>query len=503
MGMPTDILGTNVNFDFNRANPNPPASGTFAGYLIPSNFQQLNDIPRDATLWKNTVGQNSEVDNTFAPRFGLAWQMLPNTNRLVLRGGYGMYYSHLTNPRQINMGALQFGGESSRAGVANAAATLANPFPPVPATVTTDTRHIVWGQDPFTPISAINVNALDVNYRVPVTHKYSLNIQSEVVRNFLLEVGYVGGRGLHQTHTRAINQALLVSPSNPIRGITTNTVANVNQRVPILGIPAAANGARFVEASGKTWHNSLQTSLTKRMAKGLQFTAGYTWSKTMDRMGTTSQVNAQGTPGVGNSGSQKANWGKTEQNRDHRFVFSYVYELPNVANQKGIIGRLASGWSVSGVTVRQTGTPLSVLYTNSNNIYGITTDRASLALGCTHDDLVTSGRIQDRLNNYLNRACVATPRVIGDDGRATDFGNLGSGVITGPGQFNTDMSVRKDIPLGSDRNKRMEFRTEFFNLFNTPQFSNPSTNFSASTYGQISSTSVNSRFIQFALKLAF
>jgi hypothetical protein len=91
--------------------------------------------------------------------------------------------------------------------------------------------------------------------------------------------------------------------------------------------------------------------------------------------------------------------------------------------------------------------------------------------------------------------------VIGDDGRATAFGNSGASIVTGPGQSNVDMSILKKIRLSESR--LVEFRAEFFNLLNNPQFSNPDTNFSSSTFGQISSTSVNPRFVQFALKLSF
>ena len=198
--------------------------------------------------------------------------------------------------------------------------------------------------------------------------------------------------------------------------------------------------------------------------------------------------------------SKKQGYGKSETSRDHRFVFSYVYELPGVAGDR-VIGKLASGWSVSGVAAFQSGTPLTSLYTNSNNVTGITGDRAQLAAGCTHADLATAGRMQDRLTRYFNAACFTTPAVVGDDGRATAFGNSGASIVTGPGQANVDMSILKKIQLGESR--LVEFRAEFFNLLNNPQFSNPDTNFSSSTFGQISSTSVNPRFVQFALKFSF
>jgi hypothetical protein len=117
--------------------------------------------------------------------------------------------------------------------------------------------------------------------------------------------------------------------------------------------------------------------------------------------------------------------------------------------------------------------------------------------------LLSRGPVKQRLNQYFNTACITAPSVIGDDGRATDFGNMGSGIVSGPGQQNTDMSLKKDISLGADANRRMEFRAEFFNLFNHAQFSNPATTFNNATFGQITSTSVNPRFVQLALKIGF
>jgi len=149
--------------------------------------------------------------------------------------------------------------------------------------------------------------------------------------------------------------------------------------------------------------------------------------------------------------------------------------------------------------------------TNTSNVFGITTDRAQLAAGCTYADLTTSGRVHDKLANYFNRSCVlrnaagtAIWPVIGDDARATSFGNSGVGIVFGPDQRNFDIVLIKRTSLKALREAaNLEFRTEFFNAFNTTQFSNPGTNVSAATFGTISSTAVNPRIIQFALKLNF
>jgi hypothetical protein len=170
---------------------------------------------------------------------------------------------------------------------------------------------------------------------------------------------------------------------------------------------------------------------------------------------------------------------------------------------------------------------LSLTGTNSRNIFGITSDRAQLAPGCTYDQLTTPGTVHDKLNSYFNTSCIARANltaplsttnpaawpVIGDPETsganagqriATNFGNTGVGIVFGPDQRNFDIVIIKRTSLNALREgANIEFRTEFFNAFNTTQFSNPATNVSAATLGVISSTAVNPRIIQFALKLNF
>jgi hypothetical protein len=190
---------------------------------------------------------------------------------------------------------------------------------------------------------------------------------------------------------------------------------------------------------------------------------------------------------------------------------SYYYELPSPKKFNAFFDHLLGGWAVSGVTTLQSGLPLTLTGTNSNNVFGITADRAQLAAGCAYNDLTTSGSVHSKLGNYFNRSCVlrnaagtAIWPVVGDDGRATAFGNSGVGIVFGPDQRNFDLALVKRTALRAlGESSNLEFRTEFFNAFNTTQFSNPGTNVSAATFGVISGTAVNPRIIQFALKLNF
>ena len=498
-----DQLGRNSGFDIAAANPNPPAAGAIQGYVVSSNFP--GTLPAGITQVGNTFGNRGTHQNNFGPRIGFAWKLpktfLPFTDRMVLRGGYGIYYSRATGQPFLQLAAAPpFALQRVNQVFANTAASFANPFQPVPSFPLFPV---------YSPTTAVGISFVDQDYRPPLTQQWSLNLQTDLGHDFLLEVGYVGAKGTHQIVSHSLNQAGLASPSNPIRGITTNTVANISQRVPIRGF--TASGLNDIDSKASSRYDGLEVSLTKRFSKGLQFLAAYTFAHAYSTAATNDF--AAGTGGVnGNQNNPGANYGRSDFNREHRFIFSYVYQMPGPKRFSGFVNNLLGGWSVAGVTTIQSGLPLSFSGTNTNNAFGITADRAQLAPSCTAAQLVTSGSTQSRLGGYFNRLCFNGLTATGgapawlaiEPGGGTNFGNSGVGIAFGPGQNNSDFAVIKRTPLhllGESSN--VEFRTEFFNVFNHPQFSNPSTNVSSATFGRIVSTSVNPRIIQFALKLNF
>ena len=122
----------------------------------------------------------------------------------------------------------------------------------------------------------------------------------------------------------------------------------------------------------------------------------------------------------------------------------------------------------------------------------------------TKNQLITAGPIGSRLNNYFNKSCFTAPVVIGADGIGTAFGNSGTGIVNGPGQASLDIAFTKEVHFEwSSQNCAVQFRADFFNALNHPQFSNPDTNVSSPTFGVISSASVNPRVVQLALRFAF
>jgi hypothetical protein len=488
-----DELGRNAGFDFSKADPNPPATGSLAGFTLPSNSSFSGAIPAGVTKLGNNLGINGDGQNTLNPRVGFAWQ-LPHTNRFVLRGGYGMFHSQLTGQPFLQLITAQpFGMIRVVTNVGNSA-SFAAPFQPAPA---------VPAYTPYTPapnqFTGQSITTFDPGYRPPRITRYGLNLQTELAKDFVLEVGYVGARGEHLIRDRSVNQAGLASAANPIRGQTTNTFANVIQRAPSTGF--STNNAIQIESAGASWYNALQVSLNKRFSHGLQFLASYTFAKSLATDATTS-TGPNGGSSLGDQNDPHARYGPDEFTRPHRFIVSYVYQLPGPKNRTSFLGELLGGWQMAGVTTYQSGQNLTLTDTNQLNVFGTTNDRASLAPGCTISQLATSGSVQSKLGHYFNNKCITPPGAFPGGAGATGFGNLGVGIVRGPDQANYDISLTKRFPLHRE-GMNVEFRSEFFNAFNHPQFANPTTNASSGTEGVISATSVAPRVIQLALKLNF
>jgi hypothetical protein len=165
---------------------------------------------------------------------------------------------------------------------------------------------------------------------------------------------------------------------------------------------------------------------------------------------------------------------------------------------------MLGGWSLAAVITIQSGNALTIADTNANNVFGTSEDRAELTGTCKKGQLVTGGSTESKLNTYFNASCFTTPPIIGADGIGTGFGNSATGLVDGPPQANVDLAVSKRLPLNWPHEKcEIQFRAEFFNALNHPQFANPDANFTSPTFGVITSTSVNARVGQLAVRLTF
>ena len=495
LGQFGDSLGRNSAFDFNKANRNPPPDGSLDGYIVASNFP--GPLPPGVVRAGNKFATYGEGQNTIAPRIGFAWQILPKSTRLVLRGGYGIYYSRPTGQASAaSITGAPFSLNQASTGRANAVATFQAPFAepfPTPASFPQFT--------PYSSMTSSTVNTLAAGFRPAMVQEFGLNVQGEFHRGWLLEVGYVGSRGTHLQRQRSLNQALDASLNNPIRGLVSNTLANIGMRVPVPGI--RPDSLRLMESEGSSWYNGLESSLAKRLGHGLQLLASYTYSKALDSDGANiNATSAAAALTLGDQNSPGQRWGRASFDRTHRFVFNETWSLPGPASglQRAVLG----GWDLAAVVTIQSGSALTISDTNANNVFGISEDRAQLSGACSKNQLVTGGSTKSKLGGYFNAACFTSLPIIGADGIGTGFGNSATGLVDGPGQANLDLALSKTLGLRWPvENSSLQFRAEFYNALNHPQFANPDTNFTSPTFGIISSTAVNARVGQLALKFAF
>ncbi len=494
-----DDLGRNSSFDARLADPNPPPGGSFAGYLVSSNYTG-GSLPPGVNKVDNTFGGYGNGQNTWNPRVGLAWR-LPQTERVVLRGGYGVYHSRYTGQPflQLLVGA-PFGQIRQLQVAQNAAANEQVPFqlavPSLPS-------FPAYGPSP-NPV--LQTTIFDPRFRPPLSQEYSLGTQTLLPGNMTLDIGYSGARGTRQIRIRGINQAQIASPTDPIRGETTNTVANVGLRVPLEGWDPSL--MQQIESSGSYWYNALLVGLNKRLSHGLQFQVSYTFTRDLSTDAFTTS-GANGGEAYGNQDDPHQRYGPEYFVRPHRFITNFTYQLPGPKDLHSLKGEALGGWSLSGIVTVQSGHPLTLTYNHfagQPSVYGSSVfDRPSLSGTCSRGQYVNPGSTAANIGGtktYINTTCFANPAVFSaDDPNGVGFGNAGVGILSGPGQQNWDLSIIKRFPVREYGT--LEFRSEFFNFFNHPQFADPDGEFTSGTFGQITSTVVNPRVIQFALKFSF
>jgi hypothetical protein len=497
--------------------PGPtPATGTLAGYVVPSNFNfAANPAPPVGGLFQSNhlyPTQNSPPLTNFAPRVGFAWQPLTG-GKFVVRGGYGYFYDRvgLNNLLKGEVQGKPYSVTVAQSGTANYFSSFAFPYGNPSPTLGWTPRWVNINTTAQTGTSSNLVEELmEQNYRTPLMQQWNLNIQYEFAPQWVLELGYVGSHGIHQYQVgpagagtdRNLNEAQLASPSNPINGLTMNTAANASLRVPYLGFAPA--GLSSENTDGDTKFNSAQATIRKQLSHGLQMQAAYTYSRSFSNTNTSNDPN-----------NLRQQYGLSPSYRPNRLALSYVYELP-FGTHDGFVGKVASGWSLSGVTVIQDGTPLTITDTRGGTVYGFgpgspIVSRAQFAAGMNATNVATSGGVESRLGGlfggqgYFNKAAFGLTPILGSDNKATGYGNSGPSIILGPGQFNWDATLQKVTKVGGIREGAdLVFRAEFFNVFNHPQFNNPQVvDFSKSNFGQITSTSVNPRLVQLALKYVF
>jgi hypothetical protein len=397
---------------------------------------------------------------------------------------------------------VPFVNRLSLSGVNNASASWQQPWGSSPIPITFDP---VW--QPRTPTSLLTLSTIDPHWQPPMMHQWSFNLQYAVAREMVLQLGYVGNSGSHIELSQNIDQPYLASPDNPINGITVNTLANAQQRVPIAGFSSITQRS-FI---GTSRYHGFHASLQQNFSHGVQFQISYTFSKAM-----TDLVGYGVFPSTGslynNNHDPRVSWGVADYNIPQRFIAHFVWELPGVGQKGALLNRVLSGWNASGVVTVQNGQPLTFTDSRSGTIYGGSNQLAQICPGFSYKDILTPGRLKDNLDNLFNTKAFCTPVSFGSGSSVGyGFGNMGRGVVYGPGQYNTDMQITRKIRMPGSEGSRLELRGEFYNAFNTPQFetisrvqgATPITRFGVANFGHVGATSVAPRVIQLGVKYLF
>ena len=472
----------------------PPAAGTLLGNTVAANYdaKQINPYTGQAfgaaptgvlVRSNNSYYRNGAPLDTFAPRFGFAWQPLGAGGRLSVRGGYGLFYQAAAYSGNA-VGTPLFTAPPFAQGFTNAdssnnLSSLQQPFP------TTTLGYVLR-----TPTSQLSDRIAGPDYVVPRLHQWNISSQFRLHRGLTFDIGYVGSQGSRLLLARGLNQPLLASAAAgvncgydgvPSHCITTNTAQNAALRVPILGETPTALAAN--EFSGASAYHSLQVTLRKQAAHALSFQTTYTYSRA-----------ASNTTIYNDPNNLSLDWARSSFDRTHRFTANFDYQLP---------GRL-KGWTVAGIVIVQSGLPMTLTDPNAGGVYAHAAPATvTLCPGASYSSLVTAGDTGSRLTHWIDTTAICTPPAIGSDG-STAYGSAGQSIMQGPGQFNTDFSLGKTFRVGGLREEAvLAFRTEFYNALNHPQFANPGTSLNTASFGVITQNSVAPRLIQFALKYLF
>jgi hypothetical protein len=507
-GQPYYSDGKMSNWDF-RLFPQgvPPAGGTLQGLVVPNNVPSNIVLPNGVTK----LGTNTLADNQnwlgFSPRVGFAWRPLKNVQNFVFRGGYGLFWSAVAGTYSIGTSSGEpFYDSVLAGGGSNPNVSLQHPFATLPAPSSFPIfQPISLGSNP-------TVYPYDPAMRQPRTQNYSANFQWEL-KGMAFQAGYVGSQTTNIVGFVAPNEAGLASPTSPINGQTTNSVENLLLRVPYVGFsPSIDSIGEFMNTycaseqacssspyTGKPYwsrYNSFQFSANKRFSHGVSFSLAYTWSKNIDNIsaGTSGRQMSLGTT-TGDYHNPLV--GVSNFNRTNVFTASYLWSIPKWQSAPKLAGAFINGWSASGVVIIESGLPYSITDSRDGTIFGAgNSGYAQFASGQGPSNVAINS---PTLNQYFNTNVFAPAPVIGD---GTGFGNSPRNFMTGPGFWNTDLALSKDFVIKEPA--KLQFRAEFFNLFNHTNFANPGSNLSAaSSFGVISSTVSAPRIVQLALRIQF
>jgi hypothetical protein len=415
-------------------------------------------VPEDGTLGDY---------NNVSFRGGAAWD-LTGDGKTSLRGGWGMFYDqHIIG--RFNNGATNNPPWSIRVSVTEPEGPFSDPYRGRSDFNSISLEGVGRRDAPFpTPVSA---NSYDEKFNTPLTYNYNLTLEREILAGWMARAAYVGSQTAGGHNTITLNPAIYV----PGATTATTDARRVLQPYGALQTYVQQRWSRY---------DAMQLTLNRRFSRGFTINSNYTRARTVGTFGD--EVIPYFMPQ-----DPALVEGPLDQMRKHRFVTSWVFDVPDVGAENAVVRAALNGWQLTGIIQYQTGSPYTITTGTDISRDGIGGDRAKTT-GVSLDP--PSGSDQ---TVWFNPAAFAA----GDVGT---FGDVGKGAYFGPSTYFWDMGLSKNMRFNDDMS--VQFRAEFFNIFNQVNFANPATAVNSASFGRITSTHANQgdpRIMQFGLKFVF
>ena len=408
---------------------------------------------------------NEHLQNTpgiqVAPRLGFAWDVFGSA-RTAVRGGVGVFYDRFNDDQVLIHRELPPNTVTRQAFNTTIADLLASPF----------------------RVSPPGVTSIQRDFRPPTVYNWSLGIQQNVGFGTVLDVAYVGNVGRRLMQRRSLNA--LPYGTRFLPGSIDSTSGSPLPDNFLRPNPGYAD-IQYIELAGSSNYHSLQSQITKRFSKGLQFGASWTWSKAM------TIVNGNGDAVNPYLNYRVRNYGKASFDRTHNFVLNYLYDVPKLSNvwKNQVSKAVFDNWQVSGLTTFTSGAPLGIGYSlvSGADLVGASGAGIDSRINLLSNPVLPKG---DRTELRHFDTSVFAPPTRAEFG----IGNAPKDVLRGPGINAFDVSVFKNIPFDPDGKRRLQLRFEFYNFFNHASFQGVDTTarFDAlnrqisTTFGQYTST---------------
>ena len=424
----------------------------------------------------------------FAPRVGFAYDPQGN-GKTSIRGAYGWFND---TPRLVVYNIYPGRQPFSLGTTLSDPYSMTDPYRNAPTIYNALSAYAYGGVPVPSPstqfVLPIQVSSIASGFTNGYVEQWNLNVQREIVKDFVATAAYVGSKGTHLQIPEEQNGAPYI-PGNCLAGqygLTApgacSTSGNINNRR--IYQPFAL--IESIESNGNSTYHALQLTLNKRFGAGYSILSSYTFSKFID------MTSDDGHGSTGSTATDPFNWnfdhGIADNNRTHRFTTSFVWQVPAFRKASGLKGGALGGWQFNGIVLLQSGVPFSCQAGVNRSLSGGAGDRC---------DLIGSGPVatfgDGSVKKYFDTSRFALPAL-------GTFGSAGRNILAGPGYADVDMSLFKSFRI--TESKSLVLRWEVFNLFNRANFGNPSGTFSSAVFGQITSA-MDPRIMQVALKFIF